>query len=57
MVGLAVPLRWLTLGLRSVFLPGNTWNHPATALVLLAWCPVGLLVSLRTFTWTPERER
>jgi hypothetical protein len=27
-----------------------------TALVLLIWCVVGLVVSLRTFRWMSERE-
>ncbi len=63
--GSIFPLRWMTLGLRSVYLPdsfaqsepGNSWQHPLTALVLLAWCVVGLVVTLRTFRWMSERER
>jgi ABC-2 type transport system permease protein len=58
------PLRWLTLGLRSVFLPdayryaepGHSWHHLLTAIVLLAWCAVGLVVARRTFSWMPERS-
>lgn len=64
-VGSVFPLRWLTLGLRSVFLPdsfaqsepGHSWQHPMTAIVLLVWCAVGLVVTLRTFRWMSERER
>ena len=62
--GSIFPLRWLTLGLRSVFLPdayrfaepGNSWRHLLTAAVLLAWCGVGLIVARRTFSWMPERS-
>jgi ABC-2 type transport system permease protein len=64
-IGSLFPLRWLTLGLRSVFLPdsfaatesGGSWQPGMTALVLLIWCVVGLVVSLRTFRWMSERER
>ncbi|MGI8881994.1 MAG: ABC transporter permease [Jatrophihabitans sp.] len=64
-VGSVFPLRWMTLGLRSVFLPdsfaasepGHSWQHPMTALVLGIWCVAGLLVTLRTFRWMSERER
>lgn len=64
-VGSLFPLRWLTLGLRSVFLPnqfartepGHSWQPGTTALVLGVWCVLGLLVTLRTFRWTSERER
>lgn len=59
------PLRWLSLGLRSVFLParfaasepGHGWQPGTTALVLGIWCVIGLVVSLRTFRWMSERER
>jgi ABC-2 type transport system permease protein len=64
-IGSLFPLRWLTLGLRSVFLPdsfaasepGGSWRPGITALVLLIWCVAGLVVSLRTFRWMSERER
>ena len=63
-VGSVFPLRWLTLGMRSVFLPesyryaepGHSWQHPTTAIVLGLWCAAGLLVARRTFTWMPERS-
>ena len=59
------PLRWLALGLRSVFLPdsfavsevGGGWQTGTTAIVMLIWCVVGLAITKRTFTWMSERER
>lgn len=54
------PLRWMTLGMRSVFLPdeaaaveaGGGWQHPLTATVLLLWVVVGALLCHRTFRWS-----
>ena len=62
-LGSIFPLRWLTLGLRSVFLPdayrysepGHTWNHLLTAVVLSVWCVIGFALARRTFSWMPER--
>ena len=59
------PLRWLALGLRSVFLPeafaaqepGGTWQTGTTAIVMAVWCVLGLAITKRTFTWMSERER
>ena len=59
------PLRWLALGLRSVFLPepfaaqepGGNWQTGTTAIVMVIWCVVGLAITKRTFTWMSERER
>jgi ABC-2 type transport system permease protein len=56
------PLRWLTQGMRSVFLPdsfqrfeqGHTWQHPTMAIVLLAWCVLGMVLCLRTFRFTTD---
>jgi ABC-2 type transport system permease protein len=53
------PLKWLAQGMRSVFLPaeaealevGGSWQHGATAAVLVAWLIVGLVVGVRTFRW------
>ena len=53
------PLKWVAQGMRSVFLPdeaavlepSGTWQHGATAAVLLAWLAVGLVVGVRTFRW------
>jgi ABC-2 type transport system permease protein len=58
------PVKWMGQGFRSVFLPdtmmrteaAGAWEHGTTALVLLAWCLVGLVLSLRTFRWTDRRE-
>lgn len=53
------PLKWMAQGMRSVFLPpeaeafevSGSWQHAATAAVLLAWVVVGLVVGVRTFRW------
>jgi ABC-2 type transport system permease protein len=53
------PLKWMAQGMRSVFLPdeaaalepSGSWQHGATAAVLLAWLVVGLVVGVRTFRW------
>ncbi|GIG30609.1 ABC transporter permease [Cellulomonas marina] len=54
------PLKWLAQGMRSVFLPdaaaaaevGGSWQHGATAAVLVAYLVVGLVLGARTFRWT-----
>jgi ABC-2 type transport system permease protein len=64
-IGQIFPLKWLTQGMRSVYLPdrfhltepGHEWNHGSAALVLAAWCVGGLAVTVWTFRWTPTRER
>lgn len=53
------PLKWMAQGMRSVFLPDSakslevsgSWQHGATAAVLVAWLVVGLVVGTRTFRW------
>ena len=58
-VAAVFPLKWLTQGMRSVFLPdsfvsrepAHSWQHGTTALVLLAWAVVGGVVATRTFRW------
>lgn len=53
------PLKWLTQGMRSVFLPegaaagevAGSWEHGRTALVLGAWVIIGVVVCVRTFRW------
>jgi ABC-2 type transport system permease protein len=53
------PLKWLTQGMRSVFLPDSfaaqevtgSWELTRTALVLAAWAVAGLVLCLRTFRW------
>lgn len=57
------PLKWMTQGMRSVFLPdsfavkesGGSWQHGTIALVLGAWIVAGLALCLLTFRWT-ERD-
>lgn len=58
------PLKWMTQGLRSVFLPesaaafevAGSWELGKTALVLIAWCIGGLILCLLTFRWTTKRD-
>ena len=53
------PLKWLTQGMRSAFLPEQAgafeiaggWEHGRTALVLVAWVIIGIMVCVRTFRW------
>ena len=53
------PLKWLTQGMRSVFLPDGAaaaevaggWEHGRTALVLAGWVVVGTVVCARRFRW------
>jgi ABC-2 type transport system permease protein len=53
------PLKWMAQGLRSAFLPErfqrvemtHSWQHGTTAIVLLAWCALGLILCLVTFRW------
>lgn len=56
------PLKWLTQGMRSAFLPegaaraevGGSWQHGTTALVLLAWVVIGVAVCARSFRWRSQ---
>lgn len=56
------PLKWLTQGMRSVFLPNDfatqevaqDWEIGKTALILGIWLIVGLLVSIKTFKWSQD---
>jgi ABC-2 type transport system permease protein len=58
------PLKWMTQGLRSVFLPesfaaqevAGSWELGKTAVILVAWCVAGLLLCLLTFRWTTKRD-
>jgi len=58
-VAAVFPLKWMAQGMRSVFLPASaeswevsgSWQHGATALVLVAWAVAALLVGVRTFRW------
>ena len=57
------PVKWMGQGFRSVFLPdqlaaqevAGSWEHGRTALVLAAWCLIGLALSLLTFRWNNRR--
>jgi ABC-2 type transport system permease protein len=58
-VAAVFPIKWLCQGMRSVFLPdgfqvlepAHSWEHGRLALVLIAWCVVGLALCLKTFQW------
>ena len=58
------PLKWMCQGLRSVFLPesfapqepAGSWELGRVALVLGAWCVLGLVLCLFTFRWTTRRD-
>jgi ABC-2 type transport system permease protein len=53
------PLKWLTQGMRSVFLPDSfasqevakSWENGRTFLILLAWLFIGVFFSIRKFRW------
>jgi len=56
------PLKWLTQGMRSVFLPADfatqevagTWEIGKTAAILTIWLVAGLVISIKTFKWSRE---
>jgi ABC-2 type transport system permease protein len=58
-VAAVFPLKWMTQGMRSVFLPdaaaaaepAGSWEHGTTAVVLVAWVIIGVVVCARTFRW------
>ena len=62
-VAAVFPLKWLTQGMRSVFLPdaaaraevAGSWEHGRTALVLAVWVIIGIVVCARGFRWRAER--
>lgn len=59
------PIKWVAQGFRSVFLPDSmmrfeaagSWEHGTTALVLGAWCVIGVVLCLLTFRWTNSGGR
>lgn len=59
------PLKWLTQGMRSVFLPDSftaqevagSWELPMVALVLVVWTVIGGVLALTTFKWQRRGER
>jgi ABC-2 type transport system permease protein len=58
-VAAVFPLKWLTQGMRSVFLPdtfatqevAQSWESGRTALILFVWLIVGLFLAVKTFRW------
>jgi ABC-2 type transport system permease protein len=54
------PLKWLTQGMRSVFLPdgfavresAHGWEVGRIFVILLAWAVVGTILAVRTFRWS-----
>lgn len=59
------PLKWLALGMRSFFLPEGfetaesrgSWEHGTTAIMLIVWLVIGLVVALRTFRWQRSDDK
>ena len=53
------PLKWLTQGMRSVFLPDSfasqevakDWETGKTVVILLVWLAIGIYFSVRKFKW------
>ena len=53
------PLKWLTQGMRSVFLPesfaaqevAKSWETERTVVILLVWLAIGIFFSVRKFKW------
>ena len=53
------PLKWLTQGIRSVFLPDSfaeqevaqSWESQKTFIILVVWLLVGIYFSVRKFKW------
>jgi ABC-2 type transport system permease protein len=58
-IAAVLPLKWLTQGMRSVFLPDSfaaeepagSWEHGRIALVLVAWGIAAGVLAMRTFRW------
>jgi ABC-2 type transport system permease protein len=58
------PLKWMCQGMRAVFLPDSfaqneiaqSWELGRVALVLAAWCVIGLVAGLLFFRWTSKRD-
>jgi ABC-2 type transport system permease protein len=56
------PLKWMTQGMRSVFLPDSfavrevagTWETGRTFIFITLWLVAGVILSLRTFKWDRE---
>jgi ABC-2 type transport system permease protein len=58
-IAAVLPLKWLTQGMRSVFLPDSfaaqepagSWEHGRIALALIAWGIGAAVLAMRTFRW------
>ena len=58
------PLKWMTQGMRSVFLPdlaevaepAGSWELGRIALILGVWCVVGLVLCVLTFRWRSRTD-
>ena len=56
------PLKWLTQGMRSVFLPDSFaaqevthhWEIGRTAIILVAWLIAGTILATRSFKWSRQ---
>jgi len=56
------PLKWLTQGMRSVFLPesfaieeaAHSWELNKIFIILVIWLIAGSIISLRTFKWSRD---
>ena len=56
------PLKWLTQGMRSVFLPDSfaaqevakTWENERTFVMILIWLIIGVFFSVRKFRWNRD---
>ncbi len=63
-VGSIFPIKWAAQGFRYVFLPDSmkaeeaagSWELGTVALMLGAWCVLGLVLCLLTFRWTNKRN-
>jgi ABC-2 type transport system permease protein len=57
------PLKWMTQGMRSVFLPdsfetsevADSWETGRTFIIIFAWFIAGLVISIRTFKWDRQK--
>lgn len=57
------PLKWMTQGMRSVFLPDSfaarevagSWETGRSFAIITLWLIIGLILSIKTFKWEQER--
>ena len=57
------PLKWLTQGMRYVFLPDNfaqqeaaqSWELNKILVNLLIWLILGTIIAIRTFKWSSDK--